>query len=291
MLAVLTTTASLLLIDNGQPTLAAEKLAWKFSPGDTLKLVFEQQSEAGATVRGKPATMKTSLLAEFSWTVKAAGADDAAATIMQELKRLKVTVISGDSAPVEYDSASEVAPRGIARGLAASLEPLLGASWELNINPQGEIIAAKLQSEQQLDPKKLPAAVASLFDEAGLEKLLGPGLGILPATEAVAGDIWKRERELQTPLGELKQTTTYRLDQLQDGVAFVESTADVKVKTAKATKLTEQTQTGKFQFDVTKGRLISSEETQTLVTEKPFQDTTIKVTAKTNSKLTVTDGT
>ena len=111
----------------------------------------------------------------------------------------------------------------------------------------------------------------------------------MPEGLVKVGDKWTTKNELTTALGKAQQTTEYRYVGEPEGQ--IEVVTNLKLDSVgpatKKLSLREHKQTGVVQFDSAAGRLKSAEQTQTLVTERPYRETTIVVTLKTVQKTEV----
>ena len=100
-----------------------------------------------------------------------------------------------------------------------------------------------------------------------------------------------------TAAGSFQQETTYQLKELaDDGVAKISMESKFTPTGAPATtgtvssgtlKVTEHKQTGAIRFAAQAGRVTEAEQTQKLVTERPYRETTITVTLTSKQKTTV----
>lgn len=273
---------------------AQTELRWKLQPGQQFAVSVQQQTTSDVAYSGKKAATQIDLTMELAWTVTSA--DEKAITIRQALRRLVFTMESPKVGKVEYDSAAKARPSGQAREVAASVAPLLEAEVDITISPRGEVQGAKPANEaaERLLASEPDAAGAPLLSKESIQQLLRQPLVILPEKAVAEGDTWTKSAEIASTLGKLPQETTYRyagsLD--QDGVKLenIEITTglDLPKSPAGGAKLTikEHEQSGTVLFSLAEGRVVSAEQTQKLVTERPYREMTIVVTL--TSKQTTT---
>src|SRR5439155_1017859 len=141
---------------------------------------------------------------------------------------------------------------------------------------------------------------ASQAPLAAMEQLLRRPLVVLPAEAVNLGDSWKAASDLIGAAGPLRQETEYRLAGTvdQDGkslqqismtskfAARTEGRSSKEPSTPLAVKSHEHT--GTILFSASDGRVALAEQTQKLVTERPYRETTIVVTLGSVQKTTVT---
>jgi Family of unknown function (DUF6263) len=282
-------------------------LRWKLKQGESLHVTIQQETESQVAFSGKSATTRIDLTVELDWLVTAA--DEREIKLKQTLKTVKLKLQSPEGGVIEYDSAAEARPTVQARDIADSLQPLIGTEIALTMTPRGEIAAAEpankaaeelLKSEK---PGEQPA-----FSRAHVQQLLKQSLVNLPEKAVALNDEWKATSNLTGAAGNYQQVMTYRLaglaEQDRKPVAQLEMTAKLKPTTETAPparlspgkkpavgklRVKSQVQSGTIQFAVDAGRVLQAEQTQKLVTERPYRETTIVVTLSSKQTTSVRD--
>jgi hypothetical protein len=203
---------------------------------------------------------------------------------------------------VEYDSdaAKKAKPTGAAREVAEAIQPLLAAEVEITMNDRGEVLAARpLNSAAESLFGDAPAASESAFSKTTIQKLLKQPLAILPEKAVATGDTWTISSDVAAALGPFRQTTTYRLagESEQDGQKLlkIESTGKFEPVEGAPTPpaalpkpvVKTHEQSGTLLFSPESNRLVQAEQTQKLVTERPYRETTIVVTLESTQKTTI----
>jgi hypothetical protein len=262
-------------------------LRWQLNPGEKFTIEAAQKTISDVAYSGKKTTTQIDLTMELSWEVIAA--DAGKMRLKQTLSRLAVRMELPSASRIEYDSAKgAMRPSGAARQIAAAVAPLFAAVLEVTMNDRGEVLEAKPASqaaEQLIAPVDDPAK-PSLFSKASIQQLLRQPLAILPERPVSPDETWTTEAELNTALGKARQKTLYRYagTEEKDGVAVekIESAAKLELEPSEAgtskPALKEHQQTGTIYFSSSSGRIVSAEQTQKLVTERPYRETTIVVT-------------
>ena len=283
----------LLLVFPAIPSIAGGQtlLRWKLKTDDALRLTIQQETESQVAFSGKSATTKIELAVELDWLVTAA--DEKEIKLKQTLRGVKLKLQSPEGGVIEYDSAAEAKPSGQAREMAESIQPLIGMELAMTMTPRGEVVAAepanKAAEELFADGKPGEQAGAS---RAQVQQLLKQSLVVLPEKEVSLNDTWTNTSKLSGAAGEFQQVTTYRLAGLneQNGqtIAQLEMNAQLDPAAGKSApgkkaaagklRVKDHQQQGTIAFAVNEGRVTEAEQTQKLVTERPYREATIVVT-------------
>src|SRR5262249_13872735 len=157
------------------------------------------------------------------------------------------------------------------------IKPLIGAEFELVMTPRGEITSVTPINDVA---KALLAATdkseSNAASQEGLQQLLRRPLVVLPGKEAKPGDTWTASSDRTTAAGSLKLETTYRLESVDDkSVAKIAITAKAQAGSGSKTTIKEHQHSGTILFSAADGRLVQIDQTQKLVTERPYRETTI----------------
>ncbi|MCE9524730.1 MAG: hypothetical protein K8R36_01600 [Planctomycetales bacterium] len=284
-----------ILLITASPALAQKTLRWKLKAGDQLQVNVTQQKTATTTIAGKPVKMTEEMTFETLWSVDSA--DEKQAKITQTVKRLAMKMQLGDAAPIAYDSAAKTAPVGTAKEIAAAVKPLFeeGSSLLVTMNTRGEVLSAE-PSPKLAEHWKSPGKKE--IDSTTQEMLKRPII-LLPegpvGTAEVGKTKWNSEREVEMRNGKVKQSLEFvyggeaeAAGQKLDKIDFT-STLQLTPGGPKSLKLTlkEQKQTGHSLFSADLGRVVSAEQTQTLVTEAPYRETIITVAVESTVKTVI----
>jgi hypothetical protein len=273
---------------------AQTELRWKLQPGNEFAVSVVQVTTSDVAYSGKKVTTQIDLAMDLGWTVTAA--DDKAITVKQSLRRLVFKMESPKVGKVTYDSADKSRLSGQTRDVAAAVAPLLEAEILVEMSPRGEVLSAKPANEaaeKLLAPQA--AAESSLVSKQAIQQLLRQSLVILPDKDVAEGDTWTTSIGIDSALGKGQQKTTftYAGTAEHEGVkaAKIEviSKLDLAPPTAESNQplIKDHQQTGTVLFSVEEGRVVSAKQSQTLVTERPYRETTIVVTLKSEQTTTI----
>ena len=271
---------------------AQTEFRWKLQPGEQFAVSVAQQTTSDVAYSGKKIATQIDISMELGWTVTAA--DDKMITIKQSLRRMVLKMESPKVGKVAYDSADKSRPSGAAREVAAAVEPLLSAEILLEMSPRGEVQSAKPANEAA---EKLLAAQSdpdALGSKDAIQQLLKQSLIVLPENAVAEGDTWTTVTEISSALGKGQQETTYHLTGVveQEGAKLQEikstSKLDLTPSTAKdAPTIKEHAQSGTVRFSIDQGRVVSAEQEQKLITERPYRETTIVVSLSSKQTTTI----
>lgn len=287
-------------------------LRWKLRAGQALVVELTQQTKSQVAFSGKVADTTIDLTMRLGWAVTAAA--DEKITIQQKIERVTARLTTPQGGTGQFDSAAASKASGPARQLADALQPLMGAEVEVTISPRGELLAARPlnkaaehilaggASSRVAGGAKADAtdkgAGESGLSRTSLQQLLRQSFVVFPERKVAIGESWDSATDLETVAGPLVQTLTYRLADVsqQSGdtvgrLAFSAQLAPRPIATASATagrvSLKSHEQQGSILFSLDRGYLTSAEQTQKLVTERPYRDVTIVVTLSSTQQTTV----
>jgi hypothetical protein len=258
-------------------------LRWKLGTSESLHVSIQQQTDSAVAFTGKSAATKIDLTLVLGWNILSA--DDSGFKIRQTIERIHQKLATPQAGTIEFDSASSTKSTGQSRDLADALRPLVGAEFEMTMNPRGEITALQPSNDSA---KALLSALENNPDgdtsaKTAVEQMLRRPLLVLPEQPIAANEHWSTSSDRPTAAGPLTINTTYTLTNLseQNGNSIAHIGISAKFTTAPGGQLTIKPPTehnGDIQFNVSDGRLIEIKQHQKLITERPYRDTAIIVT-------------
>jgi hypothetical protein len=280
-------------------TLEAQTLLrWNLESGQSYGLHSHQETESEVGFSGKSA--RTSIKSDLYLTWNVTGADDKAITIRQTIDRIVVNIVARDAAAIEYDSAASDRSTGHAAGLASGLKPLLGAEFEIKMDRTGKVLAAEPINEaaKTLWETTNQSQASDAAARGSVQRLLKQPLVVLSEKEISAGESWTTSSDLETSAGPMRQETTYQLEKINDEdgkqVCQVEATSKLQPsatsgKTPESKlKILSQDQSATILFSASDGRLLETDQSQTLQTQRVYRETTIGVKLRSTQKTTLT---
>lgn len=276
-----------------QATNADTLLRWKFVEGNNWQVNIEQHTTTETTGAGKPTGIDIAMQFQMNWKIDSVDSNGTA-RINQQIERFFVSMKSGKAEPITYDSASENKPSSPAANIAEAVAPVIGVDFEVVMTDRGSITEVKLSDAATTAFESISSpAMKQLFSKEGITQLLQQAAIEFPEQNIAAGDDWQQSLSTDSPLGKLNQAKTFTLtgkaESDMQSLEHISIAGTLKLEPTEQSpaklKLVEQDLIGSMSFDVNAGRLVSSDSTQTLTTERPYREFKIKV--KTTAKSTV----
>ncbi len=279
--------ALLLVVTSTAVCPAQTLLRWKLKPNDVFAVEIHQETDSQVGFSGKQAKTKIALDIKLGWKVTAASGEGF--TIRQTVESIRETLETPDMGVIQYDSASTARPSGQARELADSIKPLVGAEFDLLMTSRGEIATATPAND--IAKALVARGDKSNSDAAaqdGLQQMLKRPLALLPEKEVKPGDTWTATSERTTAAGPMRFETTYELQNINtNSIATIAMTAKAQSGAGSKTTIKEQQHSGTISFPTAFSRFIEIDQTQRLVTERPYRETTITVTLSSKQTTTI----
>jgi len=280
-------------------------LRWKLKAGQSFAVQTQQHTDSDVSFGGKSAATKIDVDLDSTWSVVAA--HDDRLTINQTIDRIVVSLVPPQGSPLQYDSAAQVRPTGQAANLASALKPLIAAAVEVKMNGRGEILDVKpanQAAEWMFVETKSDPADSSSVGRRDVRQILRKPLIVFAESPVADGGTWnRRENVLVYPLT-FEQNSTYRLagklEREEKRLVKIETSSQLNHEPTAAIpaggqgpgekrtiKIKSQEQTGTILFSPEEGHVIEAEQTQKLVTERTYRETTIVVTLERKQKTTI----
>lgn len=272
-------------------------LRWKLQAGEAWNTHTQQRTESSVEFSSKSAKTTIDMQLDLHWEVLSA--NETKFTVRQTINRLALNLTSATGS-AEFDSAAKTRPTGLARQLSDALAPLIGAAIETEMNNRGEVLSATATNDAAAALFQREKSSGEADAAATVQQAIAQSILQLPEQEIAKGGHWQITRELSTPAGPHKLETTYtlvdfiqrdgdELGQLDLQARLVPPDAASAAASSPKTpiRIKDHQQSGRVLFSVKAGRVVESEQTQTLVTERPYRDTLITVTLQSTQKTTV----
>ncbi|MFO0867519.1 MAG: DUF6263 family protein [Pirellulales bacterium] len=270
------------------PLLAAdEPLRWKWSAGQSLRATWKQRVETETAIGEKPLRLLIDSTFVQDWQV-AEVEPSGVARVQQSFRRLAVRLEMPPAEPLDYDTTRDTEPTGELRPLAAALSPLVGPSWTVRLTPRGEVLDVTPSPQLQEALKKVAAdgRLQGLFAGATGADFLRRSLVVLPEQPLQEGVSWQVQSPVESPVGRVTIQSTYTGRGTEKrGTAeltVIESTGTLEWQPAaggqaRNRRITDQSCRGQLLFDSAAGRLVESQQKQTLKSESRVREQLLEV--------------
>jgi hypothetical protein len=242
---------------------AEKTLRYKFKPGETIHYVMRQEMVQNVTAQDKPVKVSMTQTLDMSQKVESVD-DEGTASVTQTVERIRMTMTLPQGQGVDYDSASDKAPEG----LAAKLAPVFGAvvkqPIKVKITSCGTTRDLKLPEGMLEQMKKGLGPVAEMFSDDSFRQMAN--LAVLPEEPVVPGKTWSHQATLKNAMfGKAQVDTTFRYEGEEDrgGKPLEKIASTMKMqfgeKIGQANiAVKQQDNRGTIYFDNTAGRIIES---------------------------------
>lgn len=194
---------------------SAQKLAWKFNPGDNFDVTLEQESIVTTTFNLIDRKIGTRVKLDMSWQVTAVSPSNVA-TITQTITDISITMttptdtgvktIQVDSTKTGRDS-----PR-VERNMWKQIAPLVGISFDVEMSTNGEIVSVNTSPKtmELLREADSSMSLRQLLTPEGLRDIFGQSVIVIPEGELEGP--WQQEKASTTEMGNFNSTQTFTLE-------------------------------------------------------------------------------
>ena len=190
------------LLGAGSFAYAQTLLRWKFKPGETIRYVItldQTQKMQMGDKQPMPIAVAMTAITENVWKIESVD-NEGVATITQTIDRMQMKMQGPQGVLVDYNTASDNEPTGMAKMLAQMANAMVKKATMLRMNPRGEILEAKppqglLESVKKLFPGA--GSFGDFFTAEGMKKMQANMQ--MPEKPVTKGEIWTTKENLSLP--------------------------------------------------------------------------------------------
>lgn len=273
--------AGVLCLLAGSPTVAQESdpdaLRWNWEPGLRLAASSDQELVVTSQVEKRQRKVVNQIHLEMAWSVDSV--EQGVATILQTLTRVRLE--TDDPAGVGSLVVDTATPgEGLTRfgtGLWEELQPLVGMTFEVQMDERGRVVAVELPEEALETLRNMSGGMSlrALFSPDGLRELYGQSLLELPAEAMAEEGGWEIAGEVATPLGLLTRTRQFQLVDSPDAATQkIESTTLVELPVAGegGVEIKGYSADAEYLWDRAAGRLVAATFESRIQAVRPYKD-------------------
>lgn len=266
---------------------AQTTLRWKFTPGQKLNQVMEQDMKMAMKFGDQPFKTTIKQTIDGVWEVKSVD-DQGNAEVVQQFQRIRMKLGGVAGLGFDIDSDSDEAVEGIGGRLTPAIKAMAKSRFTVKMSPQGENKEVEVSPETVKAFKSLPGVgqAGNLFSKESLVTLVKQGSHTLPTDPVKKGDSWTTQTESPVPrLGKMVSdvTFTYAGPEQVDGKTLERIDLEIALKLAPKEEnaatpnitLKDQKSSGTLYFDNAAGRLSHSKIVQQMVLEVGVGDQSI----------------
>ncbi len=255
----------IVLISSASIVSAQEQLAWKFTPGESLKYVVKQNMNMTMDVATKKQSIAMNQTMDMRWKIAEVDSSNGDATMSQSIDRVQMTSQGGPFGIVEYDSAGDKVPETpLGKSMAEVFRRIIGEEFGVHMKTTGKIDQVTVP-QSLIDALKQAGSAGNALDEATLKQMMTQSAITLPETPLKPGDSWDSTQQVELPFGTMtvKSQLTYQGKDPESGHARIAMIPTISVTpkqgAAVSLTLTKSEGTGVVLFDAAKGRIAKSD--------------------------------
>ena len=244
---------------------AQEQLSWRFTPGESLNYVVQQNMVMTMDAAGKQQIIEMHQTMDMRWKIADVDAGSGDVNMSQTVERMRMTSEGGPIGAVNYDSASnEVPGTPYGRALADVFKKLIGQEFGVHMKSTGKIVEVAVP-ESLVASLKQSGTTGNALDEATLKQLMTQSAITLPEKPIQPNDSWDSVQQVEMAFGTVivKSRLTYQGIDPDTGYAKIGIIPSISVAPKQGATvdltLTGTEGTGVLLFDAARGRIAKSD--------------------------------
>ncbi len=260
-----TAAAVLMLLAGSSLGMAQDKLAWKFSAGESLNYVVKQNMKMSMKIADKTTQVVMNQTMDMQWKIQNVEPATGNVTMGQTVERVQMDSQGGPVDAIKFDSASKEIPNTPhGKAFADIFKKLIGQEFGVHMLSTGKIDEVTVP-EALLDSLKKSGSAGNSMDEETLKQLMKQSAILLPETVIQPGHMWDSTQQMEMPFGTMTVTSklTFQGIDASSGQARIAVTPSItltpKPGTESSLKVLTTDGKGSFLFDVARGRVTKSE--------------------------------
>ena len=254
-----------MFVSSGLVVSAQEQLAWKFTPGESLKYVVQQDMNMTMAVASKTQTIAMNQTMDMRWKIADVDSGNGDANMSQTIERVQLKTQGGPFGVVAYDSDGDKAPETpLGKSMAEVFRKIIGEEFGVHMKTTGKIDEVTVP-QSLTDALKKTGSTGNALDEATLKQMMTQSAITLPEKPILPGHSWDSVQQVELPFGTMsvKSQLTYQGIDSSSGHAKIAMIPVISVAPKPGASvtltLTKSEGTGLVLFDVAKGRVSKSD--------------------------------
>ena len=255
----------MVLVSSASIVSAQEQLAWKFTPGESLKYVVKQNMNMTMVVANKTQTIAMNQTMDMRWKIADVDASSGYANMSQTIDRVQMNSQGGSFGIIEFDSAGDKVPDSpLGKSMVEVFRRIIGEEFGVHMKTTGKIDQVTVP-QSLIDALKKSGSAGNALDETTLKQMMTQSAITLPEKTLNPGDKWDSIQQVELAFGTMtvKSELTYQGIDPTSGHAKIAMIPVISVEPKPgadvALTLTKSTGTGLVLFDAAKGRIAKSD--------------------------------
>jgi hypothetical protein len=255
----------MVLVSSASIVSAQEKLAWKFTSGESLKYVVKQNMNMTMVVASKTQTIAMNQTMDMRWKIADVDSGSGDANMSQTIDRVQMNSQGGPFGVIEYDSAGDKIPESpLGKSMAEVFRRIIGEEFGVHMKTTGKIDQVSVP-QSLIDALKQAGSAGNALDETTLKQMMTQSAITLPETKLNPNDSWDSVQQVELPFGTMtvKSQLTYQGIDPGSGYAKIAMIPVISVEPKPGAPvtltLTKSAGTGLVLFDAAKGRIAKSD--------------------------------
>lgn len=274
---------------------AQEQLAWKFTPGESLKYVVKQNMNMTMVVASKTQTIAINQTMDMRWRIDDVDASNGDASMSQTIDRVQMNSQGGPFGVFEYDSAGDKVPESpLGKSMAEVFRRMIGEEFGVHMKTTGKIDQVTIPQSLIAGLKKAGSA-GNALDETTLKQMMTQSAITLPADAINTGHKWDSVQQVELAFGTMtvRSELTYKGIDPSSGHAMITMIPVISVEPKPGADVTltlsKSSGTGLVLFDAAKGRIAKSDLDLTMQMQVKSFGQVIDQTIKQTTSMTIAD--
>lgn len=254
----------LTLVFGSSLVMAQEKLAWKFTPGESLKYVVKQNMKM-TIISEKTQQIAMNQTMDMQWKIANVDATNGDVDMSQSVERVQMDSPGGPKGSLKFDSSSsEIPDTPYGKAIADVFKKLIGQEFGVHMKSTGKIDQVTVPATL-LASLKQSGSTGNSLDKSSLEQLMSQSAITLPSTPVKTNDSWDSIQQIEMPFGTMtvKSKLTFQGIDASTGHARIAMTPSISLTPKQGTevnlKLVSTEGKGNLLFDVVRGRITKSD--------------------------------
>ena len=284
---------SVFLVGSTSDVRAQDLLQWKFTPGEVVNYVVQQQMDVTSDVAGTETSTKFVQRIDMSWRIDESQSDGST-SMDQVIDRMQVRMQSGNGQVIQVDTKSDKpSDNPVIRAMTNTFQTMVAKPFRVTMLPTGQVTDVAIPQAMLEAIRKSAAGNPNAIKEDDLKEMMRQSSVTLPATPLERGQSWTTNQKMNLPAGvvEMNPTMTYQGIDSDTGLGIIDVKPKLTIQprdgSPARTTLEDTDGQGVVRFDVANGRVHSMQLQMTMKMNVESQGQSVAQTIKHTTVMTL----